>query len=199
MIPMTVSPARVARRGRLALVTAALVLSLALPAAAQDSDLRSLSDQVERLQRELSDLQRTVYAGAPAPAGSVAGGDGSNLDASQEVRLQQIESQMTGLTGQIEELNFHMTRLTERVDKLAEAVGALARGEPSSTGQSGQPMAEGAGSAAPAATAEATPPGVFGGDDIVQPGHAASQCHFRCRHRLAVPKPQVEPLRRIRR
>ena len=151
MIPMTVSPARVARRGRLALVTAALVLSLALPAAAQDSDLRSLSDQVERLQRELSDLQRTVYAGAPAPAGSVAGGDGSNLDASQEVRLQQIESQMTGLTGQIEELNFHMT--------LAEAVGALARGEPSSTGQSGQPMAEGAGSAAPAATAEATPPG----------------------------------------
>ena len=86
----------------------ALLLVPTLPAGAQDSDLRSLASQVERLQRELSDLQRTVYAGE-APSGAVAGG-GSDLDASQEVRIQQLESQISGLTGQVEELGSASTR-----------------------------------------------------------------------------------------
>lgn len=148
----------IGRPSRAAAIAGALILVLALPAAAQDSDLRSLAGQVDRLQRELSDLQRTVYAGAPPPAGSLAGGGASNVDAGQEVRIQQLESQMSGLTGQVEELGYQITRLNERVDKLAEAMGTMMRGD----GQppAGEPMAEAAGAPADGAgaTSAAPPP-----------------------------------------
>jgi len=137
----SIAQARAAATRRLAVAATAagaLLLLPALPAGAQDSDLRSLASQVERLQRELSDLQRTVYAGA-APSGAVGGG-GSGLDASQEVRIQQLESQISGLTGQVEELGHQMTRLGERVDALAEAVGNMMRGEGEAPAD--QPMAD---------------------------------------------------------
>lgn len=147
MIPMSVRSGRAVGRSRAAAAAVGvLALSLALPAAAQNNDLRSLADQVQRLQRELADLQRTVYSG------SAVGGDASNLDASQEIRIQQIESQMSGLTGQIEELDFKVNRLTERIDKLAEAVGTLMHGEQP---PAGQPMADATAGAAPASTGAA--------------------------------------------
>jgi tol-pal system protein YbgF len=151
---------------------AGMLLLAAPPSWAQDSDLRSLADQVERLQRELSDLQRTVYSGAPAPAGSVAAGgavsgDPGSLAANQEVRIQQLQAQMSGLTGQIEELGYQMTRLQERVDSLATAMGEMMHGgaqPPAGQPPAGQPMADG--SAAPPAAADAgttTPPATAGG------------------------------------
>lgn len=136
----------------------ALLLSLQ-PAAAQDADLRSLAQQVERLQSELSELQRTVYNGAPPPAGSVATGDGSNLDASQEIRLQQIQDQVTGLTGQVEELNFRMTRVEERIDSLAAAVGSIMHGGAQPPADAaGVPMADGGAGTATGAAPAASPP-----------------------------------------
>lgn len=165
----SIAQARAVAMRRLAVAATAagaLLLAPTPPVGAQDGDLRSLASQVERLQRELSDLQRTVYAGA-APSGAVAGGGGGGLDASQEVRIQQLESQISGLTGQVEELGYQVTRLGERVDALAEAVGNIMRGDGQAPADqpADQPMADlgtGAG-AAPAtgsgsATAAPEPP-----------------------------------------
>lgn len=98
------------------LIGAALVvfLSVATPAAAQD--VQSLQDQLQRLQRELSDLERYVYAGsggvpsATAPAGNVA--------ATQEVRLQQLETQISQITGKIEELSFRVDQLGQQLERM---------------------------------------------------------------------------------
>ena len=63
---------------------------------------RPFREKVDRLQQQLSDLERQVYNGqAPAGGGAAATG---GVAANQEVRLQQLESQVSTLTGQIEEL-----------------------------------------------------------------------------------------------
>ncbi|HLB79035.1 MAG TPA: tol-pal system protein YbgF, partial [Dongiaceae bacterium] len=88
----------------------ALLLGLApLAAAAQDNYVQVLADRVDRLQRELSDLQRDVYSGGTTGGGEKAAG--TTLDANQEVRLQQIEDELRGLTGRIEEVSFRTQQL----------------------------------------------------------------------------------------
>jgi amidase len=70
------------------------------PATAQ-ADGQALSQKVDRLQQQLSDLERQVYNGqAPAGGGAAPTGD---VAANHEVRLQQLENQVSNLTGQIEE------------------------------------------------------------------------------------------------
>lgn len=128
---------RAGRGAGLLAVAGVLMLLTAQPGNAQNSDIRSLAEQMQQLQRELSDLQRTVYSGAPAPAGAAAAS--GNLAASQEVRIQEMQSQMSSLTGRIEELGYQMQRLQERVDTLANAVGEMMR---SGTQPAGEPMAE---------------------------------------------------------
>jgi tol-pal system protein YbgF len=172
MTPTSLISWTAGRAAGIAATAGVLLLLAAAPSAAQDSDLRSLADQVERLQRELSDLQRTVYNGAAPPAGSVtagsvASGDSGNLAANQEVRIQQLQGQMSGLTGQVEELGYQVMRLQERVDSLAAAMGEMMHG--GAQPPAGQPMADGSTAPPPAAadagTAAPPPsetPGVLG-------------------------------------
>lgn len=97
-----------------------------VPAAAQQSDLQMVLDRLDRVQRELNTLQRQVYQGreppatgpapAPSPAGAAAG---SPLAARLQVKLDEIEVQMRGLTGKLEELNHNNNQLRARIDKLA--------------------------------------------------------------------------------
>jgi len=97
----------------------------AAPAAHAQNDLQSLSDKVDRLQQELSDVERQVYNGqvpeGGLPAGS-AGGTGSAASASQEVRIQQLETQLSDITGQIEQLNYKLQQLSTRLDKMSQDV-----------------------------------------------------------------------------
>jgi tol-pal system protein YbgF len=98
------------------LLGAALVvfLSVATPAAAQD--VQSLQDQLQRLQRELSDLERYVYAGSGGVP--TATGATGNVAATQEVRLQQLETQISQLTGKIEELSFRIDQVAQQVERM---------------------------------------------------------------------------------
>lgn len=107
---------------------AALFLSplMIVPAAAQQSDLRMVLDRLDRVQRELNTLQRQVYQGreppatGPAPTPSPAGAEArSPLAARLQVKLDEIEVQMRGLTGKLEELNHNNNQLRARIDKLA--------------------------------------------------------------------------------
>lgn len=148
------------------LVGAALVvfLSLATPAAAQD--VQSLQDQIQRLQRELSDLERYVYAGtggvpATAPTGNVA--------ATQEVRLQQLETQISQITGRIEELSFRLDQVAQQLERMNADIDfrlrALEQGgipgpaTMSNTDMSNTTLSSGGiDPTAPSATASETPP-----------------------------------------
>jgi tol-pal system protein YbgF len=92
----------------LAMLTVSLVLALVPVASAQD-DVQALSDKLNRMQQELSDLERQVYNGQP-PTSSAGAAPTGDLAASQEVRLQQLETQMSSLTGQLEKLRNALER-----------------------------------------------------------------------------------------
>jgi tol-pal system protein YbgF len=97
----------------------ALQLSSVGTARAQDRDLRPLLDRLDRMERDMNQLQRQVYrggstSGAPVPVAPVDGGTAVNL----ELRLDQLETQMRTLTGSLEEVNYSIDQLKRRLDKL---------------------------------------------------------------------------------
>jgi tol-pal system protein YbgF len=94
----------------------AALVGAPVAAFAQDPQVRTLLDRVERLQREVTDLQRTVYRGEAPPPGSVAPADGSA--AQMLLRVQQLEDQLRQITGQLEELTYRQTQLEQKVDKI---------------------------------------------------------------------------------
>lgn len=88
-------------------------------ARAQDRDLRPLLDRLDRMERDMNQLQRQVYrggstSGAPVPVVPADGGTAVNV----ELRLDQIETQMRTLTGSLEEVNYSIDQLKRRLDKL---------------------------------------------------------------------------------
>ncbi len=97
---------------------------LAGPAAAQDSELAL---QLQRMRRDLSDLQAYVYSGkAPKRdpiegAAPSAGGDSASVSRMQ-VQIQNLQSQMRDLTGRVEEVEFGVNSIKDRLEKLISDV-----------------------------------------------------------------------------
>jgi tol-pal system protein YbgF len=89
-------------------------------AQAQDNrDLRPLLDRLDRMERDMNQLQRQVYrggstSGAPVPAAPPDSGTAVNL----ELRIDQLENQMRTMTGSLEEATYSIDQLKRRVDKL---------------------------------------------------------------------------------
>ena len=201
-MPLSFSAPRLRRSlaGAIAGLVLATLATAALPALAQDQQLQNLNDRVERLQRELTDLQRTVYRGEAPPPGSVPPADSGT--AQLLVRVQQLEDQLRQITGQIEQLNYRYSQLEQKVDRAnadtdlrlrdlegaAAPVAAGAAGAPSGAVQGGisppesgaaaalnVPASATASAAAPAVAAPVSPakPGVLG--TISESQLAASQ------------------------
>ncbi|HEX9769342.1 MAG TPA: tol-pal system protein YbgF [Kiloniellales bacterium] len=135
---------------RRALLVAAAMYAAAGPLAssvhAQSSNDQALMEQVNRLQRELSTLQLYVYRGEKPPESAIAeiygsGGINQTQAARIDLRLSQLESELRGLTGQIEEQSFRIDRLTKRVDKLVADVDSRLQRLEQQTG--GRPVASG--------------------------------------------------------
>jgi tol-pal system protein YbgF len=91
---------------------------------AQDNrDLRPLLDRLDRMERDMNQLQRQVYrggstSGAPVPAPSPDSGTAVNL----ELRLDQLETQTRTMTGSLEEANYSIDQLKRRLDKLVSDI-----------------------------------------------------------------------------
>lgn len=113
-----------------------ILLMLAVPffsqiaiVSAQDATTQSIIDKLSLLERDLLQLQRTVFRdglpqGASAPPDSVARdlndtGASSALAARHETRISQLEEQLRTLTGQVEEVRFEMGQLRGTFDRLA--------------------------------------------------------------------------------
>ena len=98
---------------------------VAPPAAAQqDSQILRLVDEINRLHRQLANLQRQVNQrgagaqfGAPPP-GAVVNADTADRRARMEVRIGQVEDQMRTLTGDVENVANDIRKLAVRIDRL---------------------------------------------------------------------------------
>ncbi len=154
---------------RIAGLMAGIFLFLSGPAAAQDGNIGL---QMQRLRRDLSDLQSYVYAGKTPPkqasgAASTQGGEVQSVSRMQ-VQLQNLESQMRDITGRAEELEHRITALQERFEKFMsdadQRFRALESGEPGALGTAvpgrqssrGSASITGIGEAAAATTRDAT-------------------------------------------
>jgi len=139
-----------ARAAAAVLVVGALLI--AGPGQAQDSpDLRALNDKIDRLQTELSTLQREFYRGEPPAAtgtgeqGTAESG-GAALTQSGAARLQnrivQLEEELQQLTGRVEETRFQLRKLVDRVDRLVGDVDyrlrQLEQAAPAGTAERGE-------------------------------------------------------------
>jgi tol-pal system protein YbgF len=93
-------------------------------AEAQDNrDLRPLLDRLDRMERDMNQLQRQVYrggssGGAPVPVTPADSGTAVNI----ELRLDQLETQMRTMTGSVEEANYSIDQLKRRLDKLVSDI-----------------------------------------------------------------------------
>ncbi|HMA16406.1 MAG: tol-pal system protein YbgF [Bacteroidota bacterium] len=151
----------------------AVLVAATLALAAQPAAAQSVDSQLQRLQRELSDLQRQVYGGATPPAGAT-GGATQPAAAQMHIQLNELEAQVADLTGRIEDLGFRLDSVTDRLDRLVAdvdlrlrnleegglpPVGAETPGEPGMA--AGAPM-EATPPAAGGAPASPTQPGTIG-------------------------------------
>jgi tol-pal system protein YbgF len=94
----------------LAVALGAAALVAVSPALAQD---RSTQERLDRLERDLSMMQRQVYRGGPPPMGGDPGGA-----VGAQVRMDRIEEQMRDPTGRVEEFNNQVEQLRRRVEQI---------------------------------------------------------------------------------
>lgn len=135
-----------------------LALGAAAGPALAQQDVSALVDRVGRLERTVTDLQRSVYSGSPPPAGAVSGPVDAGTQAALPnilTKVQQLETQIRNLTGRVEELGYQLQRVGDHVDKLQADTDLRFQ---SLEGGAAAPSGQGATAAAPAATEQPAPP-----------------------------------------
>jgi tol-pal system protein YbgF len=168
------APYVIPSRLTLACLTAAGLF--AAPVLAQSGDTSGLIDRLERMERELTTLQRQVYRGGPAPAPSATAGVAASAPvegsyaAQAEVRFSQLDGEMRQLTGKVEELGHHIDQLRGRLEKLISDVDFRLRAIEQG-GQAGQPAVP---ATAQAPQAGAQPAGRLPQGAGANPGQAPS-------------------------
>lgn len=138
---MPFSPRALLRAGVLMLtIVIAPLASPVAPAQAQD-----LSRDVERLKRDLADLQRYIYNGQNGPPPSTSTTESTeaplsgDVAARLQVKLQELERRLRETNGKTEEVEFKLRQLEQRLDTaLADIDFRLTRlegGNPAAPGQ----------------------------------------------------------------
>ena len=125
-----------------------MVLAIALPTQAARSQDRAMQDRLDRLERDLSMLQRQVYrsaGGAAAPAGSSAAVD-------SELRMDRLETEMRELTGRVEDAINGVEQLRRRLEQINSDIDVrLGQGQGQPTTSAPPPRSAGGGAVASAA------------------------------------------------
>lgn len=102
-------------------------LLLSEPASAQSGETGTLLERVERLRRDITDLQRYVYRSeAPVAPGSTSAPAGTGAGADERpaalLRVTALEGDLRDLTGVIEEIRHKVDTAGRRLDKLVEDI-----------------------------------------------------------------------------
>jgi len=132
-----------------------VLAALALPIHSARSQDRAMQDRLERLERDLSMLQRQVYRGGGSPP--VAAGHNAAVDV--ELRMDRLESEMRDLTGRVENAANGVEQLRRRLEQInsdievrfGQGQGPSATASPRSTGST-----SGTGTLAPRGTTTPT-------------------------------------------
>jgi tol-pal system protein YbgF len=108
-----------------------------------------MQDRLDRLERDLSMLQRQVYRGGPTPIAN----SGSSAAVDAELRMDRLETQMRELTGRVEDAINGVERLQRRLEQINSDIDVrLTQGQ-------GQPRNAPLGSQAAAGFTDTGPPG----------------------------------------
>lgn len=109
----------------------AIGLVLATPAQSQNfSNGGDLTQDLERLRRDVLDLQKIVYQGRTPPpvtnlqnvGGQTTGPLDPSLAGQYQLKFQEIDTNMRGLNGKIEELSFRLQTLSTQLSKLSQDI-----------------------------------------------------------------------------
>lgn len=159
-------------------VMVASAAGLAAPAVAQAQDAR-LTQRLDRLERDLSTLQRQVYRGE-APAGEASGvarPAAQPMDGDVAGRLQgriaDLERLVSDLTGRVEETQHQTRRLSQRLDQLVSDIDFRLGRIEQATGLTAVPGPDG--QAAPAAGSAPLDDGQGAPDSATAPEDGAGQ------------------------
>ncbi|MBO6521550.1 MAG: tol-pal system protein YbgF [Rhodospirillales bacterium] len=101
------------------------VLMTAYPLQAQDT--QALLDRIERLERDIRTLNVQIArgggGGGTAPdAAAASAGSGDPAYARLSVRMSQVENDLRGMTGKIEELSYQVNQVSQQLEKLVADV-----------------------------------------------------------------------------
>lgn len=149
-------------------VLVALVVWSAGAAQAQTADLQPLLDRLERLEKDIKVLNRSVYKGEQPPSEALSAAP-EGTAARLGVRLTELEEQLRSLTGSMERVSFQVDQVNQRLDQVMADIefrlGSLEGGKPAG----GAPRVA---SVPKAASVTAVP--VEGGNQQVQIGSLGS-------------------------
>jgi tol-pal system protein YbgF len=125
-----------------------VLLAAAPPIPAARSQDRALQDRLDRLERDLSMLQRQVYrngGGSPVVAGSSAAVD-------SELRMDRLETEMRDLTGRVEDAINGVEQLRRRLEQINSDIDVrFGQGQGPPTTVSPSPRSAGGGAVTSAA------------------------------------------------
>jgi len=126
-----------------------VLIAVAMPAPGARSQDRTMQDRLDRLERDLSMLQRQVYRGGPTPIAN----PGSSAAVDAELRMDRLETQMRELTGRVEDAINGVEQLQRRLEQINSDIDVrLTQGQ-------GQPRNLPLGSQAAAGFTDTGPPG----------------------------------------
>ncbi len=92
-----------------------------LASAQQPGDWQGMLNRINRLQEQLYDI-RDGQRGATQLQGSQGGIASPVTEAELSLRMDNVEQQMRGLTGQIEQMSFQLQQLTEQLNRFSKDV-----------------------------------------------------------------------------
>jgi tol-pal system protein YbgF len=125
-----------------------MLVAISLPIQAARSQDRALQDRLDRLEKDLSMLQRQVYRGGGGPAI----GTGSSAAVDTEVRMDRLEAEMRDLTGRVEDATNGVEQLRRRLEQINSDIDVrFGQGQGPPTSPSPPPRSAGGGAVASAA------------------------------------------------
>jgi tol-pal system protein YbgF len=98
------------------LLLAIVAIAASMPAA-HPQDVTT-QERLDRLERDLSMLQRQVYRDGVSPGDDTSGGTAGNLAVDTQIRMDRLEQQMRDLTGKVEDEANEMQRLRQRLEQI---------------------------------------------------------------------------------
>jgi tol-pal system protein YbgF len=111
-----------------------MILGGAAAASAQSGEVQALVNRINRLEQDITDMQRQVYNGAPPPSRPAGSAPSSSLPSTASggiskdglslllQRISALEEEQRRLTGVQEEASFKINQIGTRLDKLVKDV-----------------------------------------------------------------------------